>query len=93
MRRRQACKVQFYRQKPLGPYVVDFYAPIPKLVIEVDGAQHLDADGLAADQARDEFLSAQGLCVLRFNNRQILRELDHVMEHVYRIVRDRLNLR
>jgi len=91
LRGRQVCNVQFYRQKPLGPYIVDFYAPIPKLVIEVDGTQHLEADGLAADRLRDRFLTTRGLSVLRFNNRQILCELDSVIDNVYSVVEDRLN--
>ena len=34
--------VQFYRQKPIGSYVVDFYAPAARLVVEVDGSQYQD---------------------------------------------------
>lgn len=47
LRRRQIGSVQFYRQKPLGGYIVDFYAPAIRLVVEVDGSQHqLDKEGL-----------------------------------------------
>ena len=42
LRRRQLLDVQFYRQKPIGNYIVDFYAPKARLVIEVDGSQHLE---------------------------------------------------
>lgn len=41
LRRKQLEGVQFYRQKPIGRYIVDFFAPIVDLVIEVDGSQHL----------------------------------------------------
>jgi len=37
VRRKQLCDIQFYRQKPIGHYIVDFYAPAAKLVIEIDG--------------------------------------------------------
>jgi very-short-patch-repair endonuclease len=65
---------------------------VSKLVIEVDGSQHLGPEKAAADRARDEYLMAHGLRVLRFNNLQILREPDSVMDHVYNAVKDRLNL-
>jgi very-short-patch-repair endonuclease len=47
LRRKQLLDVQFYRQRPIGNHVVDFYAPSAKLVIEVDGSQHLEKDHLA----------------------------------------------
>ena len=40
-RRKQVLSVQFYTQKPIGNYIVDFYAPKAKLVVEVDGSQHI----------------------------------------------------
>ena len=46
VRGKQISGVQFYRQKPIGNYIVDFYAPRVKLVIEVDGSQHLDGKHL-----------------------------------------------
>ncbi len=44
LRNKQICGVQFYRQKPLRSFIVDFYSPKAKLVIELDGAQHLEAE-------------------------------------------------
>lgn len=43
LRRRQINGIQFYRQRPIGAYIVDFYAAAAKLVIEVDGGQHHEA--------------------------------------------------
>ena len=40
LRHKRLLNVQFYRQKPIGAYIVDFYAPAVKLVIEIDGSQH-----------------------------------------------------
>ena len=48
--------IQFYRQKPIGNYIVDFYAPLGKLVIEVDGEQHLEKDQMQKDEERDLFM-------------------------------------
>ena len=42
LRRKQILGVQFYRQEPIGNYIVDFYAPATRLVVEVDGAHHTD---------------------------------------------------
>ena len=42
LRRKQLLGLQFYRQKPIGKYIVDFYAPAVALVIEVDGGQHFE---------------------------------------------------
>ena len=75
LRRKQILGVHFYRQKPLGTFIVDFYAPKANLVVEVDGSQHGDADHAERDAERDEYLMAQGLRVLRFRNTQVLREI------------------
>jgi len=53
---------------PIGPYIADFACHAVKLVIEIDGGQHFEAEGLARDQRRDAFLTARGFQVLRFNN-------------------------
>lgn len=84
LRRKQVLGVQFYRQKPIGDYIADFYAPKANLVVEVDGSQHLEPAQIDRDRRRTAFLESQGLRVLRFDNRQILQELDSVMEAIYR---------
>lgn len=52
LRNKQLCGVQFYRQKPLLSFIVDFYCPRAKLVIELDGAQHFEAEHRIRDAAR-----------------------------------------
>ncbi len=84
LRRKQVLGVQFYRQKPIGDYIADFYAPKANLVVEVDGSQHLEPAQIDHDRRRTAFLEGQGLRVLRFDNRQVLQELDGVMEAIYR---------
>ena len=69
----------FYRQKPLLAFIVDFYCPKAKLVIELDGSQHLEETHRAADAERDAALAGLGLRVLRFDNRQVLTEIETVM--------------
>ena len=50
LRGKQILGIQFYRQKPIGPYITDFYASAAKLVIEADGGQHLEPDHVSADE-------------------------------------------
>lgn len=90
LRRKQVLGVQFYRQKPLLDFIVDFYAPAAGLVIEVDGSQHCDKGRVLADRARDAALAGRGLRVLRFDNRQVLVETDSVMLVIWQIVAERL---
>ena len=86
LRRKQILGLQFYRQKPILNFIVDFYCPAANLVIECDGSQHYTIDGLAADRIRDEALAQLELNVLRFDNRQILTEIDGVVEKIYCVV-------
>ena len=79
LRRKQLHGVQFYRQKPIGSYIVDFYAPAARLVVEVDGSQHHDDIHVQNDAHREESLKGQGLRVLRFTNLQVRQELDSVL--------------
>jgi len=83
LRRKQILGLQFYRQKPILNFIVDFYCPSVSLVIECDGGQHYTVEGLEADRARDQALAQLGLRVLRFDNRQILTETDAVIELIF----------
>jgi len=90
LRNRQLCGVQFYRQKPLLSFIVDFHCPKAKLVIELDGGQHFEPEHLAKDSERDMRLESIGLKVLRFDDRQVMRETDAVLEMIYAEVVRRL---
>ena len=83
VRRKQLSGVQFYRQKIIGDYIVDFYCPKASLVIEVDGSQHCEETGVEADMFRDDCLRSLGLRVLRFSNREVLENMADVLEAVY----------
>ncbi|MBN2341646.1 MAG: endonuclease domain-containing protein [Deltaproteobacteria bacterium] len=72
LRRKQLLGLQFYRQKTLGSYIVDFYCAAARLVVEVDGGQHYQTEGAAIDAARDCYLKSLGLDVLRFSNLEVL---------------------
>jgi very-short-patch-repair endonuclease len=62
---KQAKGLQFYRQKVIGNYIVDFYCAKVNLVIEVDGGQHYTDSGKKSDDVRDRYLNGAGLKVLR----------------------------
>ncbi len=73
---------RFTRQKVLGQYIADFYCAEAKLVIELDGSQHYDAENLSYDAARTEYLEAFGLRVLRFPNNQVMSDFSGVCEAI-----------
>ena len=91
LRSKQVLGIQFYRQKPIGEHIVDFFAPRAKLVVEVDGSQHMVGDHIQKDRIRDGYLASLGLKVLRFNSREVLKENDAVVEAIYRMITDQLN--
>jgi len=92
IRRKQIRGVQFYRQKPLLDFIVDFYAPAPRLIIEVDGGQHFETEHQVRDDVRDQRLEELGILVLRFDNLQVLKDLEAVVEQIGDIVVRRLSL-
>ncbi len=82
IRMKQLKGYQFYRQKPIGDYIVDFFCPRAKLVIEVDGSQHFSDELTEYDRIRDEYLSSLGLRVLRFTNTDVLTHIEGVVESI-----------
>ncbi len=83
IRRKQLKDLQFYRQKNIGNYIVDFYCPAAKLIIEIDGGQHYSEDGLRRDKIRDDYLSSLGFEVLRFSDRDVFENINGVLEKIY----------
>ena len=90
LRRKQLFSIQFYRQKPIGQYVVDFYAPKAKLVIEVDGSQHAQGTLADKDELRDQYLASVGQRVVRFNSREVLKNTDAVIEVIHNLIAKQL---
>ena len=88
LRRKQILGVQFYRQKPIGNYIADLYAPAAKLVVELDGAQHLESGQAKYDAQRTRALEQQGLKVLRFDDRQALLQTESVLEAIFQALKN-----
>ncbi|MDQ3014646.1 MAG: endonuclease domain-containing protein [bacterium] len=72
---------KFRRQHSIGPYIVDFCCPKQKLVIEVDGSQHLDQKQY--DEEREKYISSLGFTVIRFWNDEINKNINIVLEKIY----------
>ena len=87
IRRKQINGVQFFRQRPIGNYIVDFYAPESKLVIEVDGGQHFEDEGIKYDKARDAYLKGLNLKVLRVSNLDVLNNMEGIVERIIELVK------
>ena len=87
LRSKQFDGYKFRRQHPYGDFILDFVCLDVKLVIEVDGGQHLES---SRDQARDEVLGNAGLRVMRFWNNQVLNEMGSVVEAIW-LELERLN--
>ena len=83
LRAKQLKKCQFYRQKVIGNYIVDFYCPEAKLVIEIDGGQHYSEPGMVRDAESDCHLANLGLKVLRFSAREVFENTEGVLERIY----------
>ena len=76
--------VNVNRQKVIGPYIVDFYISQWRIVIELDGSQHYELEHKQMDIARDEYLSAMGLSVLRYSNADVRERFQLVCEDILR---------
>ncbi len=73
---------KFYRQKPIPPYIVDFYCYEERLVIELDGGQHADIKSRNYDLRRTHFLEMRGLRVMRIWNGDVLANLEGVLQTI-----------
>ncbi len=82
IRMKQLKGYQFYRQKLIGDYLVDFFCPKAKLVVEIDGSQHFSDETVEYDRIRDEYLRSLGLRVLRVTNTNVLKHVEGVAERI-----------
>jgi very-short-patch-repair endonuclease len=83
LRKKQLKGLQFYRQKIIGEYIVDFYCPKAKLVVELDGGQHYSAYGKRKDGIRDKSIESLGLKVLRFSDREVFENIEGVLQKIW----------
>lgn len=82
IRNRQINGVKFRRQHSIEGFIADFVSIEHKLIIEVDGEIHEQADQQAYDLQRQEFLETQGFQIMRFTNDDVLQSPAHVIEQI-----------
>lgn len=86
--RRAFYNLKFRRQRGIGNYIVDFYCPAYNLAIEIDGDSHAEELNIIYDNQRTQYLESLGYKVLRYNNADLVNNIDGVFEDLAR----RLNL-
>ena len=79
--------VQFRKQVPFGPYILDFFCLAKRVAIELDGDQHYEPQAKEYDTARDEYLRLHGITVLRFRNNELKTNLDGVLTQIWNACR------
>ncbi len=82
LRKNQIKGLRFKAQHPIGQFIVDFYCHKLKLVIEVDGSIHEDLDVIEHDANRTFELEKFGLKIFRFNNSEIINDIDSVIKEI-----------
>ena len=83
--------VKMYKQRPIRTFVADFYCPLARLVIELDGSQHYTEQGKCRDAERTAILEAYGVQVLRFSNRDIRVNFEGVCMTIHHTVLARMD--
>jgi len=79
-------KGEYIKQYPIGPYIVDFYFPYSRLVVEADGRQHYTGRGLKHDRERSEYMEKMGIKTVRFTNEEIIESLEKVILEIVKAV-------
>ena len=85
LRAKQLESLKFKRQQPIGSFIVDFVCFEHKLIIELDGGQHVE--NIEPDLARTHWLESQGFSVIRFWNNDVLQNT----EGVWQVIADHLS--
>lgn len=91
LKRKQVKGLQFNRQKPLGPFIVDFYCKRLNLVIEIDGITHESDEAKLNDAKRQSLLEGMGLKFLRFTDEEVLQNIDGVIRKIEMWVEENTN--
>jgi 5-methyltetrahydrofolate--homocysteine methyltransferase len=77
---------KFRRQTPIGAYIVDFVCFTDKLIVELDGPQHLDPQAVEHDKRRTAWLAARGFHIIRFRNQELDENLPAVVDAIGRAI-------
>jgi very-short-patch-repair endonuclease len=88
LQRRQLLGKKFRRQESLGRYIVDFYCPECRVIVELDGAPHFEPNSDVYENERTAYLAGLGLTVIRFENQAIHDDIDLVLECIREALRN-----
>jgi very-short-patch-repair endonuclease len=80
--RNRGTGVRWRPQYAVGGYILGFYCPAAKLVLELDGSQHDVADAVEYDRLRTEYLKARGFTVIRFGNHEVMNDTASVLDRI-----------
>ncbi len=81
-RNRGLNNIKFRRQVPIGKYIADFLCMDKKLIIELDGSQHLEDENAQYDKERTEYLTKLGYKVIRIFNNDISKNINGVLGYI-----------
>jgi very-short-patch-repair endonuclease len=79
----KSLSVTVHRQKVIGQYIADFYIASAKLVIELDGSQHYEAEKQQQDSARTAYFHRLGFTVFRYPNSDVNERFQDVCQDIY----------
>lgn len=79
LKKKQINGIRFRRQHPIRNFIVDFYCHSASLVIEIDGGVHLKEEQSERDENRTWELQNMGLKVIRFNNKEVISDLERIL--------------
>lgn len=82
LRARNLNNIKFRRQYSIGRYIVDFFAPDSRVVIEIDGDSHYQEDAIEYDKIRMEYFESCGITVIRFTNKDVMENLEEVLNKI-----------
>ncbi|MBV6623096.1 MAG: DUF559 domain-containing protein [Rivularia sp. (in: Bacteria)] len=88
IRNRQIEDCKFRRQYSVYKFVIDFYSPILKLAIEIDGESHFQEGAAEYDRERQNYIESLGITFVRFTNNDVYENLDGVLESIALKVRE-----
>ena len=89
LRKSQLDGKKFRRQHSIGPYIVDFFCPECRVIVELDGAGHTGMLNVDRDDNRTKFLEKFGIEVLRFENKEVFENRERVVEAIRAVLRSR----
>ena len=83
--------IRFSRQKVLGKYIADFYCAQANIVVEIDGSQHFENEGIINDENRTQYLEKYGIKVIRISNLDVLKNFEGVCQYIDMVVKQSLH--